>query len=291
MTATLPAEVAEAAERIRPYIRRTPILRTELDGRPLVLKLEHLQRTGSFKFRGALNALLSGPRPERVVTVSGGNHGIAVAAAAAMLGVPVTVFALPATPDAKAARIQEAGGVVERARSYEDAVEAASAVENALFVQPFDDPAVIAGQATVAAEIVEEAPDVDAIAVSVGGGGLAAGTALASGGRRVVCVEPERCSCLHQALATGHPVDAEVVSIAASSLGAPRVGVHPFDILTSHNTESVLVTEDEIAEAQARLWTEFRLHVEPAAATPFAAWQKAAATSDLTAITLCGANL
>lgn len=291
MTLTFPVEVAEAAERIRPYIRRTPVLRTELDGRPLVLKLEHLQRTGSFKLRGALNALLSGQRPKRVVTVSGGNHGIGVATAAALFGVPATVFAMPSTPDSKVARIEAAGGVVERGGSYDEAVAAAHAVEDALFIHPFNDLAVIAGQGTVAAELVDEVPEVDAIAVSVGGGGLAAGTALGSGGRRVVCVEPERCSCFHQALAQGRPVGAEVVSVAASSLGAPRVGELPFEILTGHGAESVLVTEDEIVAAQDRLWTEFRLTVEPAAAVPFAAWQKAAIPGQLPAIILCGANI
>lgn len=290
MTVTVPTEVADAAERLRPYIRRTPVLRTELDGRPLVLKLEHLQRTGSFKLRGALNALLSGPLPEHVVTVSGGNHGIGVAMAASLLGVRATVFAMPATPDSKIARIEAAGGEVRRVGDYDESVAAARAVQDALFVQPFDDPMVIAGQGTVAAEIVDEVPEVDAIAISVGGGGLAAGTALGGDGRRVVCVEPERCSCLNQALVLGHPVDAEVASVAASSLGAPRVGDLPFEILTTHDTESVLVTEDEIIAAQQLLWDEFRLTVEHAAAVPFAAWHRGAFTASLPAIILCGAN-
>src|ERR687894_2093838 len=94
MITTLPtaASVAEAAAAVAPHVRRTPVLRAEIDGRPLVLKLEHLQRGGSFKLRGAVNALVSGPRPERVVTASGGNHGIAVATAAAALGLPATVY-------------------------------------------------------------------------------------------------------------------------------------------------------------------------------------------------------
>ena len=103
-----------AAARIAPYARRTPVMRTEIDGRPLVLKLENLQRTGSFKFRGAVNALLAGGKPDRVVTASGGNHGAAVAAAAAVLGVPATVYAPESIPDGKARRIVAAGAELVR---------------------------------------------------------------------------------------------------------------------------------------------------------------------------------
>jgi threonine dehydratase len=139
------------------------------------------------------------------------------------------------------------------------------------YVDAYDDPNVVAGQGTVAAEVVEDAPDVDAIAVAVGGGGLAAGTALASG-RLTVAVEPERCCALHHALAAGRPVDAEVVSVASSALGATRVGDVPFEVLSTHPVTSVLVSDAEVLSARDRLWEEFRLAVEPAAAVPFAAW-------------------
>ena len=111
MITTLPtaASVAEAAVAVAPYVRRTPVLRAEVDGRPLVLKLEHLQRGGSFKLRGAVNALMAGPRPAQVVTASGGNHGIAVATAAAALGLPATVYVPVGAPEGKTRRIQAAG--------------------------------------------------------------------------------------------------------------------------------------------------------------------------------------
>lgn len=291
MTAILSSEVTAAAGRIRPYVRRTPVLRTEFDGRPLVLKLEQLQRTGSFKLRGALNALLSGPRPEQVVTASGGNHGIGVATAASILGLPATVYAPVSIPDSKARRIEAAGaGLVRCGTTYAEAAAAAHEVTEARYVEAYNDRTVIAGQGTVAVEIVEDAPDVDAIVVAVGGGGLASGIALGSGGRLTVAVEPEHCSCLNQALAAGHPVDAEVDSVASSALGATRVGEVPFEVLTSHQVQSVLVSDDEILAARDLLWDEFRLAVEPAAATPVAAWLAGRVPGTVPCLVICGAN-
>ncbi|MFI6024703.1 serine/threonine dehydratase [Amycolatopsis magusensis] len=293
MTATLTTEVTAAAERIRPHVRRTPLLHAEVDGRPLVLKLEHLQRTGSFKLRGALNALLAGDRPAEVVTASGGNHGIGVATAAAILGLRATVFVPDSVPDGKARRIERAGARLVRAGStYVDAADAAreAAGPGIRYVEAYNDPVVIAGQGTVAAEIVADAPEVDSIVVAVGGGGLAAGVALGGAGRLTVAVEPERCACLHHALAAGEPVDTEVVSVAASALGATRTGAIPFGILSSHPVRSLLVTEDDILAARDRLWEEFRLAVEPAAAVPFAAWLTGQVPGDHPCVILCGAN-
>ncbi|TNC27317.1 serine/threonine dehydratase [Amycolatopsis alkalitolerans] len=291
MTATLSAEVTAAADRIRPYVRRTPVLRAEFDGRPLVLKLEHLQRTGSFKLRGALNALLTGTRPDHVVTASGGNHGIGVATAAAILGLPATVYAPVSIPESKAQRIEEAGARLVRAGgTYAEAAAAAHEVTNARYVEAYNDRTVIAGQGTVAAEIVEDVPEADTIAVAVGGGGLAAGIALGSGGRRTVAVEPEHCGCLHQALAAGHPVDAEVDSVASSALGATRAGEVPFEILTACGAHSVVVRDEEILTARDLLWREFRLAVEPAAAVPFAAWLAGRVPGALPCLVVCGAN-
>ncbi|UJW30435.1 serine/threonine dehydratase [Saccharothrix sp. AJ9571] len=293
MTATLTTEVTAAAERIRPHVRRTPLLHAEVDGRPLALKLEHLQRTGSFKLRGALNALLAGDRPAEVVTASGGNHGIGVATAAAILGLRATVFVPGSVPDGKARRIERAGARLVRAGStYFEAAAAAreAAGPGIRYVEAYNDPVVIAGQGTVAAEIVEDAPEVDSIAVAVGGGGLAAGVALGGAGRLTVAVEPERCACLHHALAAGEPVDTEVVSVAASALGATRTGTVPFGILSSYPVRSLLVAEDDILAARDRLWEEFRLAVEPAAAVPFAAWLSGRVPGERPCVILCGAN-
>lgn len=288
------ADVRVVADRIRPYVRRTPLLDLEIDNRRVLLKLEYLQRSGSFKLRGALNAMLSGPLDDHVVAASGGNHGLAVATAASLLGVSATVYVPETVPAAKARRIEAVGAwLVRHGTTFAEAASAASdaaARPGHRFLHPYDDPAVVAGQATVAAEIVADAPGVDAIATAVGGGGLAAGTALASAGRRVVAVEPERCRCLHDALAAGEPVDSAVDSVAASATGASRVGVVPFGILAAHDVSSVLVGDEQILEARDRLWEECRIAVEPAAAVPFAAWLAGRVRGDLPCLILCGAN-
>lgn len=288
-----PADVTRAAARIAPHARRTPALRATVDGRPVVLKLEHLQVTGSFKFRGALNALLGGPAPERVVTASGGNHGLAVASAAAVLDLPATVYVPESVPAAKARRIEAAGAkLIRHGTTYAEAAAAARSDASApgrRYVPAYDDPTVIAGQGTCAAETVADESDVDCLVVAVGGGGLAAGTVLGSGGRPVVTAEPVGCSAFHAATAAGQPVDSTVDSVASSALGATRVGELPFAILHRRATP-VLVTDAEILAARDRLWEEFRLAVEPAGAVPFAAWLAGHVTADLPALVLCGAN-
>ncbi|MFI9385668.1 serine/threonine dehydratase [Kutzneria sp. NPDC052558] len=287
-------DVAAAAETIRPYARRTPVLRTSLDGRPVVLKLEHLQLSGSFKLRGAVNALSRGDRPTRVVTASGGNHGLAVATAASLLDLPATVYVPESVPEAKARRIEAAGAkLVRHGATYAEAAKAAMAAvgPQERYLPAYDHRDVIAGQGTMGAEIVADAPEVDAVFVAVGGGGLAAGTALAIGDRTTVAVEPEACVALHAALAAGRPVDTEVKdSVATSALGASRLGDRPFAILNSPRTRSVLVNDAEIVAAQALLWDECRLAVEPAAAAPLAAWLADRAPAQLPCIVLCGAN-
>ncbi|WP_158843307.1 serine/threonine dehydratase [Saccharothrix deserti] len=282
-------DVAAAADRIRPHARRTPLWRTEVDGRPIVFKLEHLQLTGSFKLRGALNTLIAAGSPDRVVTASGGNHGLGVAKAAQLLGLHATVYVPVSAPEGKVRRIEAAGAkLIRHGETYAAAVLAARETPG-FYVEAYNDPIVVAGQGTVAAEVVADAPDVDVIAVAVGGGGLAAGTALASG-RPTIAVEPDRCCALHNALEAGEPVDSEVDSVAASALGATRVGEVPFEILRSHPVTSVLVSDPEILAARDRLWEEFRLAVEPAAAVPFAAWLAGRVPGDLACVVLCGAN-
>ena len=284
------SDVAAAAERIGPYVRRTPVMRVEVDGRPVVLKLEQLQLTGSFKVRGALNALLgAAERPERVVTASGGNHGLAVATAAALLGLPATVYTPESVPAAKARRIEATGAkLIRHGATYAIAAAAAMEVPDALYLPAYDDPLVVAGQGTCAAEAVADAPDVDTLVVAVGGGGLASGTVLGGGGRHVVAVEPHGCQALHDALAAGRPVDSPVGGVASSALGATRVGDVPFAILRA--ATSVLVSDQEILGARDRLWEEFRLAVEPAGAVPFAAWLAGGVPGDLPCLILCGAN-
>lgn len=260
----------------------------------MVLKLEHLQRTGSFKLRGALNALMYGELPRRVVAASGGNHGIGVAAAAAVLGLPATIYVPKNAPREKAMRIEAAGArLVRVGDTYDETASAAraAAVEpGTRYVETYDDPVVVTGAATLAVEIVRDLPEVDTIAVAVGGGALAAGMALGGNGRLTVAVEPEHCNCLHEALAAGEPVEAEVESVTASALGASRVGAMPFAVLSSNPVRSVLVSDKEILAARDRLWEEFRLAVEPAGAVAFAAWLAGSVPGDLPCVVLCGAN-
>ncbi|WP_422647569.1 serine/threonine dehydratase [Actinoalloteichus caeruleus] len=285
-----------AASRMRPYLRRTPLLRVEVDGRPLVLKLEHQQLTGSFKLRGALNALLAGDRPRRVVTASGGNHGLGVATAARLLGVPAEVYVPTTVPDGKARRIEATGAtLVRHGDRYAEAAAAAvlaASGEGVRYVPAYDDPEVVVGQGTVAAEVVADLPEVDTVAVAAGGGGLAAGTVLAVGPERtVVAAEPVGCASLGHALEAGEPVDAPVNSVASSALGATRVGDHPFAVLGSaENLRSALVEDARLLAARDRLWEEFRIAAEPAAAVPFAAWLDGDVPGRLPCVVVCGAN-
>lgn len=294
--ATLPAaeDVRRAAERIAPHIRRTPVLEADVDGRRLTLKLEHLQLTGSFKVRGALNALLSGPGTGRVVTASGGNHGLGVAAGARLLGVRATIYVPQTVPPAKQRRIAATGAdVVRHGRSYAEAELAArtyAAEQGLRYLPAYDDPDVVAGQGTVGLEIVDQAPDCDTVAVAVGGGGLIAGVSLAVGARAVVGVEPAGCASLHAAVAAGQPVDSPVDSVAASALGASRVGRIPYAILGAAAPQLALVDDRQIIAARDRLWEEFRLAVEPAGAAAFAAWLAGQVPGDHACLVVCGAN-
>jgi threonine dehydratase len=295
-SAVLPGagDVADAAVRIGPYVRRTPLIAVSVDGRDVSLKLEYLQRSGSFKVRGALNALLGGELPQRVVTASGGNHGIAVAVAGRLLGVPATVFVPTTVPAGKARRIEAAGARLVRVGDrYAEAAAAAqdlAAAPGHRYVPAYDDAAVVAGQGTVAAEVVAADPAVDALVVAAGGGGLAAGTALAAGGRTTVVVEPEGCRSTYDALAAGRPVDSAVDSIAADALGATRIGAVPFAVLSAAAVTPVLVTDSELLAARDRLWEEFRIAAEPAAAAPFAAWLAGRVPGAQPCLVVCGAN-
>ncbi|MFD5825190.1 serine/threonine dehydratase [Lentzea sp. NPDC060358] len=271
------------------YVRRTPVMHASVDGRPLVFKLEHLQLTGSFKIRGAVHKLLSLGASE-VVTASGGNHGIAVAQAAQLLGAHATVFVPVTAPETKTKRIEALGAkLIRHGSTYAEAALAARGL-GLTYVEAYDDPTVIEGQSTVTREIVEDVPEVDTIFVAVGGGGLVAGAALASGGRRIVAVEPENCCAMHNALETGTPVDSVVKSVAADALGATSAGPLALEILQRSNVTSALVTDDEILAARDRLWADFRLAVEPAGAAAFASFLRGDVTTELPCVLLCGAN-
>jgi threonine dehydratase len=300
--AVAPEDYAAAARRIAPYVRRTPLITVRTDGREVSLKLEHLQAAGVFKIRGALNALLagreSGRRDASVVTASGGNHGLGVATAARWLGIPATVYVPATVPDIKASRIAAAGAeVVKTGRVYADAERAArefAAGQGRFYVHAYDDPAVVAGQGTLAGEIAADLPGCDVVAVPVGGGGLLAGVSggLAAIGHpaAVVGVEPEGCPTLHAAVEAGEPTDVGADSVAASALGASRIGGLALAAYRANPVGLALVSDKEIIAARDRLWEEYRLAVEPAAATVYAAWLSGQVPGARPCLVLSGAN-
>lgn len=308
MTQPSRSDIAAAAARIAGQVRRTPVLRmggADLGlGIPLILKLELLQATGSFKPRGAFNTMLAakeaGALPAAgVVTASGGNHGAAVAYAARALGVRAEVFCPVATPEAKTTRIEGCGAVLHRVGAMYDeariASEARAAETGALIVHAYDQPEVLAGQGTVALELEQDAPEATHVLVATGGGGLIGGIAAwyAGTATQVISVEPEACPTLATALREGRPVPCPVGGLAADSLGARQVGAHMFRVARQHVAQAVLVTDDAIRDAQRRLWDALRLVAEPGGAAALAALTSGAfipPAGARVAVILCGSN-
>jgi len=302
------ADIERAAERFERdyahFIRRTPLWK--LPGKALGvaneevwLKLEHLQTSGSFKARGMLNRLLSNIIPASgVIVASGGNAGIATAAAARELGVKCEVFVPTVCSPAKQQKLRELGAqVVVIGAVYADALEACLTRQKqtgALLTHAYDQAEVVAGAGTVAKEIEEQGGGLpDAVLVSVGGGGLIAGIASWIEDRaRVVALEPELAPTLHRARKAGKPVDVDVSGVAADSLGAKRVGTLAWDITQRWVKESHLLTDAQIRTAQLKLWKDFKLAVEPAAAAPIAALRAGVAgDAKRVCLVICGANL
>jgi len=308
MTIT-PHDILLAAERIAPHVHQTPLwrlpssalgLRSDAPGFEVWLKLEHLQRSGSFKARGMFNRLLSHTIPAvGVIAASGGNAGIATAVAANALGVPAEIFVPSISSPAKRARLAALGArVVVGGNAYADALAACEARQHetgALMTHAYDQPEVVAGAGTLAREIEQEAGRPDTVLVSVGGGGLIGGIAAWFEDRsRVVALEPELAPTLHSARAAGRRVDVSVGGIAADSLGARRLGAIAWELARRHVAESLLLSDDAILAAQRFLWDEFKLAVEPAAALPLAALRSGAvqpAEGDRVCLIVCGANL
>jgi threonine dehydratase len=270
--------IAETERLIRPFVRQTPLIAVDagdfgLPPTPLLLKLELLQHSGSFKVRGAFANLLLRKIPTvGVVAASGGNHGAAVAYAAHRLGVPATIFVPNISSQAKIERIRALGAeIVVGGDRYADALiasEARIATTGALAVHAFDQVETVLGQGTLGVEFEAQSECADTLLVAVGGGGLIGGTAAYLGGRvKIVAVESEGTPTLHAALAAGHPVDAPAEGIAADSLGAKRVGSLMFPIAAKYvSSEVVLVTDDEIRNAQIALWDRLRIVAEPGGA-------------------------
>ena len=264
------------------------------------LKLEHMQTGGSFKARGMLNRLLSNPIPESgVIVASGGNAGIATAAAAKELGVRCEVFVPEVSSLAKRAKLAELGAhVVVTGAGYADALQACLArqqVTGALLTHAYDQPEVLAGAGTLALEIEQQGGVPDSVLVSVGGGGLIGGIASWFAQRsRIVALEPEQAPTLFKAREAGQPVDVTVNGIAADSLGAKRIGHLAWEATQAHVRDALLLTDESIRTAQLYLWKTLKLAVEPAAALPLAGLQSGRyvpRADETVCLIICGANL
>jgi threonine dehydratase len=314
-TPALPSrpDIDAAARRLAPLMRETPLVEVDpadlgLPGRrPLILKLEMLQHAGSFKGRGAHNQLLGQLPAAGVVAASGGNYGVAVAYAARRLGVAATVFVPDSTAPAKLERLRSLGAAVEVVPGYYDEALAAShahaAATGARFLHAFDQPEMLEGAGTLAAELERQAHGaplgaggrLDRVIVAVGGAGLIGGVACwYRGAVGITGVETRGCRALDAALRAGRVVDTDVSGLAADALGARRVGELGFAAARAW-TDGVVVVEDaDLVDAQRRLWRALRLATEPAGAASLAALTTGALRADpdeRIAVVLCGGNV
>ncbi|WP_291296549.1 threonine/serine dehydratase [Elioraea sp.] len=281
-------DIRAAAGRIAPFVRRTPTMAATpahaklcADG-TVTLKLECLQASGSFKARGAFSRLTlldEAGRARGLVTASGGNHGIAIAYAAREAGLPATVVVPTGVHPDKAARIRSYGAtlIIEGAVWDEaDARAHAIAAETGgAYVHPFADPAVAAGQGTIALEALADDPGIDTFLVAIGGGGLITGIAAAAAALkptiRIVGVEPTGAPTLHASLAAGQVVTLPSVTTRVPTLAARRTDEANFALIQRHVAEIVLVEDEDLAHASRHLWAEYGLAADLSGAAAAAA--------------------
>ncbi|MDF1719108.1 MAG: threonine/serine dehydratase [Minwuia sp.] len=310
MTAVTISDIEAAAERIRGAVRRTPMLRVApavglalpCD---LVLKLENLQLAGSFKARGAANTALLLTREQLakgVITASGGNHGLGVAAAAKAAGVPASIHVPVSAAPAKIAAMRRFGAeVIVEGDVWDDANQLALArveAEGKVYVHPFAQPSVIAGQGTVGLEILDDMPDVETVVLAIGGGGLISGVATALKARRpdirIIGVEPEGAPTLRRSVDAGELVTLEKISTKAPTLAPRRSAQINLDIIRQTVDDIVLVSDPEMYDAAAWLWNELGIGTELAAAAGMAAlfYERFPVRADETVcVVICGAGV
>jgi threonine dehydratase len=307
-----PAVTADDVQRARGAIadvaKRTPVLPSitlsQRLGADVTLKAENLQRTGSFKLRGALNKLAAlGEDCARGVTAgSAGNHAWALAQAAAARGVPCEVFMPAEAPLSKAEGCSALGAIVHRGgTSVEECVAAArerAREAGMAFVHPFDDPDVVAGQGTLGLEMLEEVPEVAKVVVPVGGGGLASGVAIAMKSARpeieIVGVQVEAMAAYPDSLRRGEPVEIEPRLTIADGIAVKRPGELTLQLIRDWLDDVVVVPEDDVAEAMVLLMEKAKLVVEGAGAVGVAALmdgQTAPASRGTTVVVLSGGNV
>jgi threonine dehydratase len=280
------SDIQAAAERTRGIVRRTPVFTSRtfdaLAGARVFFKCENFQRGGAFKIRGASNFILSIPKdqlPRGVVTFSSGNHGQAVAIVAESVGIPATIV-MPA--DAPALKLEATRAHGARIVTYDRAKEDREAIgqriageTGATVVPPYDHPWTIAGQGTAALELLAEVPDLDALVVPVGGGGLISGSSIAAHaihpGIRVFGVEPEQGNDTLLSFRAGERMGIPLPETIADGLRATKPGAFTFPIVRQHVDDIVLVTDVEIRNAMKFLLTRMKILVEPSGAASAAA--------------------
>ncbi len=280
-------DIVAAAGRIAPYVRRTPTMSAcavsqAVSDADLVLKLECLQATGSFKARGATNKLLSLPQAETaqgIVAASGGNHGLAVARAARIAGVSGTIFVPTNIAPDKLEKLRHWGADVRIVGAHfgETNEHALRFVEEtgAAYFHPFADPLVIAGQGSLGLELHEAAPDLDVLLVAVGGGGLICGLSVAmhhlNPNLRIIGIEPEGAPTLKAAMDAGRPVRLPAVTTRVATMAAHETVQGIVDIAKAHVEDVVLVSDDEMQDAASWLWFELGIAADLSGAAAIAA--------------------
>jgi threonine dehydratase len=301
-----------ARDRIQGRVRKTPMFDPRPHGAALdggagahvLLKLECLQASGSFKARGAMNKLSTlsvDAVAAGLITASGGNHGMAVAWAAANAGVPATVYLPESTPAAKADTLRGLGAeVIIEGAVWDDANAAAIATaksSGATYVHPFADPAVIAGQGTLGLEIMEQAADADTIIVAIGGGGLMAGVATAvkaiNPAVKLIGVEPTGAPTLYESLKMNELVTLEAITTTSGSLAPRRSMPLNYELIAAGVDRMCLVSDEEMRAAARLLWQEFGIATELAGAASLAALmtgRHTPAPGEKVVVIICGAG-
>ncbi len=297
--------IEQARERIAPHIKRTPLQLSDTLSRRIgtnvYVKLELFQKTGSFKVRGAFNKLLSFPESELskgVVAVSGGNHAQAIAHASRVLGLDAVVLMPESTPANYVDATRGYGATVELKATIAEAFAEIDRYksEGRVFVHPFDDELVMAGQGTLGLEIIDDLPEVTDVVVSIGGGGLMAGVSSAMKIKkaeiRIWGVETEGADAMSQALIAGHPVELAAITSIAKTLGAPSVSDATLAAAQKYLEGVTVVTDTEAVDSLRFILERLKILTEPAASCTLAAAEKLKANfGSHVVLILCGGNL
>ncbi len=299
--------IQQAQERIRPYIKRTPLEHSDalsqFLGTNVFVKLELFQKTGSFKVRGAFNKLLSLSEKERkqgVVAISGGNHAQAVAYASKVLQVDAVVLMPESTPYNYIEATRHYGAEIDLQPTIADAFAKIKWYESEgrIFIHPFDDPLVMAGQGTLGLEIMEDFPELTDLFISIGGGGFEGGVSTAiktiKPAVRIWGVETEGADAMSQAIKAGHPVELAAITSIAKTLGAPSVSPQTLAIAQEHLEGVIVVSDEEAVQALQFILERLKVLTEPAASCTLAAATRLKnqfKEADNIVLVFCGGNL